>query len=459
LNEKLRIYADVDVVVCGGGTAGAFAAIAAAEQGKTVLIIEQFGSLGGTATNGLVTPVMSTGMREDPPCSYIQPKVLEKMRFYAASDGDGKKFDPLVLKLVLEELCVEAGVKILYHTYIAGVVKEGDAIAAVRIVNKAGEQLVKGRVFIDATGDGDVSVMAGAAYTKGNPKTGLCQAMSLRYVLGGVDLPAAGAFLRQEQAKSGLGGVYYAENVPASFYAGGESASPWALSAFLDAGVAAGELEEGDRVYFQVFTIPGRADGLAFNCPEFFENVDGTNPDDLTLTQLKGKRAIFRQLTYFKAHFPGFQNAYVAEIAPMVGVRESREIQTEYVLTAKDLLAKRKFEDMICQSNYPVDVHGDEELIGFHAPAGEAALPWYDIPYRSIVVKGVDNLLVAGRCLGAEFLVQSSLRVQQSARACGEAAGIAAAMAVEKGVLARAIGGADVREVMISRGARYQYEA
>lgn len=446
-----------DVVVCGGGTAGTFSAIAAADQGMRVVLIEQFGSLGGTATNGLVTPVMHTDMRENPQCSYIQKKMVERLRRYGGCNAAGDKIDPQVLKLVLEELCIEAGVQLMYHTYIAGVEMDGAAVKAVRIVNKAGEQTVTGRVFVDATGDGDVCVMAGASYTKGNPETGVCQPMSLRYMLGGVDIPRAGEFLLAEANRTGLGGAYYDRNAPDTFYAGGEVLRDWALSDLLASGVASGELQKEDEIYFQVFTVPGRKDGLAFNCPEFFEDIDGTNPQHLTVSQLKGKQAIFRQLAFFKKHFPGFEDAYVAEVAPMVGVRESREIVTEYVLTAKDLLGKCKFEDMFCQSNYPVDIHGADEILVFDE--AQTALPWYEIPYRSLVVKGVDNLLVAGRCLGAEFLAQSSLRVQQSARSSGEAAGIAAAMAATAGIPAREVSGKAVREQMMARGAEYQFEA
>ena len=140
----------------------------------------------------------------------------------------------------------------------------------------------------------------------------------------------------------------------------------------------------------------------------------------------------------------------------MVGIRESREIVTEYVMEARDLFAQRKFEDMFCQSNYPIDVHGKAHNCSFDGIEKDEARPWYDIPYRSIVVKGLENLFVTGRCLGAEFIVQSSLRVQHSVRSSGEAAGIAAAMAIDAGIPAREVDGKKVRETMISLGAEYQ---
>ena len=140
----------------------------------------------------------------------------------------------------------------------------------------------------------------------------------------------------------------------------------------------------------------------------------------------------------------------------MVGIRESRNITTEYVLSAEDLLSRKKFPDMFCQSNYPVDIHGKQ--LNFNKEKYkdvDDGKPWYEIPFRSLVVKGFDNLLVTGRCLGAEFLAQSSLRVQQSARSSGEAAGIAAVMAIKGNLPLREIDGSAVREIMISKGADY----
>ena len=206
-----------------------------------------------------------------------------------AADGDEAKpagfaYLTFLGKPSFSQLCAEANVHLLYHTYITGVIKDGASISAVYITNKAGTQLINGKMFIDATGDGDISVMAGAAYTKGNPETGLCQAMSLRYILGGVDMPRAGAFLLEESKRTGLGGAGFDKSVHYSFYAGGEAAKDWALTDLLNKGIASGELEESDKAYFQVFGIPGRLDGLAFNCPEFFENTDGTNPEDLIFT-------------------------------------------------------------------------------------------------------------------------------------------------------------------------------
>ena len=451
--RELRAAYEADVVVCGGGTAGVFAAISAAESGKRVLIVEQFGSLGGSATNGLVPPLMHSHITDDPACSYISIRLREKLKAYGGVDVTGRAFDPTVLMVALEELCAEAGVQLLYHTFISDVLVENGTVKAIVAANKSGTVVIAGDIFIDCTGDGDVSVLAGAQYTKGNPETGKNQPISLRYIVSGVDIPALGEFFKSEIERTGIARDC-SYTPPLSVYAAccGDGAT---LSDIFKRAIAAGDLTVEDHLYWQMFNIPGRNDSIAFNNPEFFEDLDGTNPDTLTKTQVAGKKAIYRQLAFYKKYMKGFENAYIADIAAMVGIRESRNITTEYVLTGADLLSRKKFDDAFCQSNYPVDIHGYTlEFVSRFKPA-EDARPYYEIPYGSLVVKGFENLLVAGRCLGAEFLAQSSLRIQPCCRSAGEAAGIAAALALDAKIPAREVDGRKVRKIMEDRGAVY----
>ena len=452
--SSLPVFASADIVVCGGGAAGAFAAKAAADQGKDVLVVEQFGSLGGTATNGLTMPVMHTHIASNPQCSYIANLVRDKLLPLGGCDESGANFDPFLLKVVLEEICVDAGVKLLFHTFIADVIKEGGKITALVVANKAGLGLVKGKMFIDGTGDGDVCVRAGAGYTKGNPETGKNQPISLRYIVSNVDFETFGKFIEEEKKRTGIDGAasYYDGKIYVAVCATGQ----WTFSDLFDKAIAAGDLEFDDKAYWQGFTVTGRPNTIAFNSPEFFDETDGTDPAVLTKTQVLGKKRALRQLMFCKKYLKGFEGAYISDISAMVGIRESRNITAEYVLSAEDLLCRRKFDDMFCQSNYPVDIHG--KTLNFNKEKYkdvDDGKPWYEIPFRSLVVKGIDNLFVTGRCLGAEFLAQSSLRVQQSARSSGEAAGIGAALALEEGKLPREIDGKKVREIMVSRGAQY----
>lgn len=205
--------------------------------------------------------------------------------------------------------------------------------------------------------------------------------------------------------------------------------------------------------YGQQFGVPGRRDTVTLNNPEFFDLTNATDPEQLTLVQIRGRETIFRQLAFYRKYFPGCENACISQIAPMVGVRESRRIRTACRLTWQDLASRRKFPDRIAQSNYPVDIHGlplDQQ-----ARAEENDMPWFEIPYRCLIVEGFRNLLAAGRCIGADFTAQSALRIQFTCRSLGEAAGIAAAMALEQHSDVTGIDGSAVAEKMISLGAEF----
>ena len=449
--SSLPIFAEADVVVCGGGTAGAFAAKAAADMGKSVVVIEQFGSLGGSATNGLVLPIMHNHIDYNPQCSYISNTVKKRMLEFGATNEQGRNFDPLVLKSVLETLCDEAGVKILLHTFFAEAVVNDGKIEAVVVANKSGLGLVKGKMFIDGTGDGDLCVRAGADYTAGNPETGKNQPISLRYIVANIDFEAFGSFIKELCEKTGK--CYGADYDDNGIYVACCLGDQFTFSEIFDEAIANGDSTEEDKAYWQGFVVTGRPNALAFNNPEFFDETNGTDPDHLTKTQIAGKQRILKQLAFYKKYFRGFENAYISEIAPMVGIRESRNIKTECVLTAVDLLSRKKFDDFFCQSNYPVDIHGKKLRCEDIATPVDDGKPWYELPYRALVVKGIDNLYITGRCMGAEFLAQSSLRTQHTCRSSGEAAGIGAALALDKGVLPRDVDGKEVREVMLEKGA------
>lgn len=444
-----------DVVVCGGGTAGAFAAIAAAREGRDVLVVEQLGMLGGSATAALVTPVMHSGIEGDPPCSSISDLVRDRLLARGACSPDGRAFDPLQLKIVLEELCREYGVRILYHTFIAQVVAQGAQMDSIVIANKAGLARVRGGMFIDCTGDGDVCVYAGAGYTQGAPDTGINQPMSLRYIVDGVDMQALRRHFEALKQQTGIDNSADVSGDGCRMYAACVKNRAYTLTPLFEQAVQNGDLLEEDHLYWQAFHVPGRLGSMAVNSPEFFVRINGASPHDLTLAQIEGKQRILRQMAFYKKYLHGFEYAYLADIAVLVGVRESREIATDCVLTAEDLYAKRKHADMFCQSNYPIDVHG-RVLSNTHLtdPAQDGK-PWYDIPMRCLYVKGFDNLLVAGRCMGADFAAQASVRVQQSVRSSGEAAGIAAALALQEGIPPRRLPPEAVRTRMVAHGARY----
>ena len=192
--KELPVYLQADVVVCGGGTAGVFAAVAAAKEGASVLLVEALGGLGGSAVNGLVLPMMRVYMKEEPRCSYLHQDMMEHLEAYLPDRINENSFDPLILGAVLEQMCTENGVDILLDAVLCDVATDNGAIHDIAVMCQGGVRRISGRVFIDCTGDGILSVLAGAEYEAGAPGSKINQPMSLRYLLGGVDKKQLGQF-------------------------------------------------------------------------------------------------------------------------------------------------------------------------------------------------------------------------------------------------------------------------
>ncbi|MBE5782433.1 MAG: FAD-dependent oxidoreductase [Clostridiales bacterium] len=436
---------EADVVVCGAGTAGSVAALAAADAGAKVMVIEQFGGPGGSSSLGQVTPLMSTHIPGECRGSYLAEEIERRAAEVGASTGTvTANFDPVMLSLVLEEMLSQRGVEMLYHTVITDVNMENGHIESLVVSNKSGSGLVKAKKkYIDATGDADVCALAGLPTLHGDEENHKNQPCSLRYMVGGVDLDAFWKYV-QSFRRPGQEPLPRPEHFGGACTLNGGKFFP--MDPVFQEAVEKGDLTAADARYWQFFTVPGRLDGLAFNCPEFFDIPDITDAKKISYVQVEGKKRILRYLKFYKKYFPGFENVYLASVSSMVGVRESRRAVTEYILTTEDAFNWRKFEDAIAQTNYPVDVHG-MKLRNVAIEGKEGAAPYYEIPFRSLVVKDVDNLLVAGRNLGAEFVAQSSVRIIPTCRSLGEAAGIAAALDISDGK--------QVRAEMEKRGAKF----
>lgn len=422
-----------DVIVAGGGTAGSVAAIAAAREGACVLCFEQFGALGGTSTLGLVTPLMPFRVGEHWLVRGIHEEIIEAAR-RASDDRDGIFFNPERLKYVLEDLAVEAGVKLLYHTVATAAHVEDGRLVAVEVHNKSGRHVFEAACFIDATGDADIAAFAGVPFESGRPEDGLNQSASLRFIMAGVDWDALAAWLNER----GVGGA------PPHLHLGftrDREIYPW-LEELLERAVADGVFVDDEAGYFQFFTLPGRPGEAIFNCPRLLR-INGARAEDLTRAQIEGRRLIMRLVEFCRRYIAGFENAWLAWTAPMVGVRESRRIVGEYTFTGEDVRSAAKFPDAAARSCYPIDIHQPDRAgtIIIHPPAGD----WYEVPYRCMLPVGVDGLLVAGRCVSASFEGQSAMRIIPTVRALGQAAGVAAAWAARQGLPPRELDRAALR--------------
>ena len=431
-----------DVIVAGGGTAGACAAIAAARHGARTLVLEQHGFLGGSQSGALVVPIMSFSTGDEVLIRGLHEEIISRCEAHGPGQ-DGVWFDPETVKFVLEQMALEAGCELLYHTFTAEPILDGSALTGVYTWSKSGRRPFFARQLVDCSGDADVAFRAGVPCESGRPDDGMNQPASLRFILGNVDIQAVADFMVEKG-----GSPQSQPKVTFGFSRGLEGESP--LEQIVDQAEADGVFSPEEGGYVQAFSIPGRPGEMAFNCPRI-THVNGARVEHLARCQVVGRQRIRRIIEFCRRYMRGFNAAYLAWTAPMVGIRETRRIVGEYVLTADDVLGARKFEDRIAKNAYPIDIHNPvgEGTTLHRLPPGE----YHEIPYRCLVPLAIENLLVAGRCISATFEAQASIRVQANCRAFGEAAGSAAAMCADRGVAPRQLPADKLLETLRANGA------
>ena len=387
-----------DVLVAGGGFAGTAAAISAARGGKKVMLFDKFNAPGGAAAVNLVTPFMPywTINKERNKREYLTggifSEIVGKLRELGAMEGDDK-FSDEYLKLVLNRMIKEAGVTVLYHTYLKDVEKEGKSIKSVTVSALGQEIKIAADTFIDATGDGVLSYLAGCSFMLGRNGDNLCQPMTLCFRVANVDV-----------------GRFYAE-MPE-------------MQKLYKEKQSSGEIRN-PRENILTFVVPAKGI-IHFNTTRVVK-LNPTDPFDVTEAEFAAREQVFELFDLLKASFSSMKDADLIMTAAGIGVRESRMIEGEHILTANDLKECTKFPDSVARGNYDIDIHNPEGTGTSHyyfAP-GE----YYTIPYRSLTVKDADNLLVAGRCISADHEAQASIRIMPICASTGEAAGIAASLA------------------------------
>lgn len=421
-----------DLIVAGGGTAGVAAGISAARNGCKVLIVEKNSFLGGTATGALVTPMMKNITQSGE--NLTQGIVLEVLDRLTKSgdcatfkDGNPGWFNPEMLKCVLDDFCEENNVDIFFDTIIRGAEVENNNITAVKCWNKGGDFKLKAKYYIDATGDADLAAFAGVPFESKEHQT-----MSLRFIMANVDLAAFAVWLTEIDPDSNVTAIDY-HNYETILLTTAHTWDNfgWKLRPYFALAVKDGVLEEEDAAYFQIFSIPGQKNALAFNCPRISaaHALDPLNPEDISYAYKQGRKQIRRLAEFCKKYLCGFEEAYISQIAPQLGIRDSRRISGLYKLTEDDIFNAKKFENAVAKSNYPVDIHakekGKNELK--HLPPDQ----YYEIPPESLIPENIKNLLVAGRCISATFKAQASVRIQPNCWSMGEYAGKYAAAKIK----------------------------
>ena len=389
-----------DIVVCGGGFSGVGAAIAAAREGLSTLLIEKGNSLGGAASLALVNPFMNLGTRivhkgkNISAYNGIFREILNALYAKNAVGGDiGSAFLEEELKLILNRMVLDSGVDILFHASVFGVNKCGDKVTSVSVATRGANLEIFADYFIDTTGDAQLAFLAGCPTRLGREGDGLCQPMTLCFRIGNVD---------KERFK----------------------ASKQRLAKAHKEALAKGELKN-PRENILLFDYPAK--GVIHMNTTRIIKLDPTNPEELTKAEILGREQVFEIYEFMKKHADGLEDSFIMSTASEIGIRESRMIDGDYVLTGEDCKGCKKFEDAISACNYSIDIHNPEgsgtEIYDFKD--GE----YYTIPYRSLIPKSVSNMLVAGRCISSDHTAQSSYRIMPSVCCIGEAAGIAAALA------------------------------
>ncbi|MEF2968211.1 FAD-dependent oxidoreductase [Paenibacillus sp. M1] len=443
---------DYDVVVMGGGISGAMAAIAASKAGARTLIVESHGFLGGTLTANGVGPMMTFHAGEKQAVQGLTDELIERLKKLGKSPGhifdttgftySVTPFDAEAMKHELELMVTENGGEILYHTMLAKVNAEQGAIRSITVCNKSGLTDISASVFIDATGDGDLSVGAGAEFTKGRESDGASQPMTLKMKMINVDIPKVKEYIHAHPEDFPLmnGDTSIIEKSPRLSVGGFDSLFKEAK--------AKGEISiPRENILFFETNNPGE---VIMNTTRILGH-DATDAFSLSKAEMEGRKQC-RELEHFvRKYIPGFENAIVESTGPSIGVRGSRQIKGVYTLTAEDILEQRKFEDTIAHSGYPIDIH---------SPDGEGTkhqkLEWggmYSIPYRCMITESVSNLIVIGRCISATFEAQSAMRTTPTTGAIGHAGGVAAALAAKEGVAVRQVNIGRVQQLLKEQGA------
>jgi FAD dependent oxidoreductase len=424
VEREIPILAEADVLVVGGGSAGWSAATAAARQGVQTILIEQYGFLGGMMTAGAVGCVCgpytcAPGSTRTQIVFGLCGEFMRRMESRGAGFKHLHRFqvDHHQAKVVLDEMTGGAGVRPLYHSFCVGALTAGRTLRGAVIENKSGRQAVLARVLVDATGDGDLAARAGAPFEKGDAQ-GRLQGPTYIFDMAGVAVERAAAVppeeLRRLMEDAVLAGDWALPRLTGSF-------SP---------------LPQHGTVHVNMTRVYG---------------VDGTDAESLTRADVEGRRQALRYAEFLRARVPGFEQAYLSGLGPQIGIRETRRIMGEYVLTGEDVLGARSFEDGICKAAWPIELHDAEgpETRRDHLQ-GDA---FYQIPYRCLVPLHVEQLLVAGRCLSSTREGNGSARVMAYAMAMGEAAGTAAAMSVRLGVAVRRLDTRALRRQLERQGA------
>lgn len=448
--RKTPIVREVDVLVCGGGVSGVGAALGAARAGAKTMVLERNAFLGGAAT----AVIMNTWNVPISRMTGVAREIALTLAERGAGNATGPTFpfDPEALKELSAELLTREGVEILNYSWVVDPIMEGSRIRGVVVQNKSGRQAILAGTVVDATGDADIAASAGAEYVKGREEDNKMRPMSVLFRLGGVDLKKAVEYCRSQPKE------YFTADP--NFHILDIENGLVRMSGFFhiaDAARASGELPE--EVHYLRFEGIDVARGIVTVNNSRVYNVDGTNAWDISRADTEARMQNRKLYAVIKKNIPGFENSYVVDSSPTVGVRETRRVRGPYVLPQQDLLSQRTFPDSVVR----IWRHMKAGVDWHKADGGEGAptdsvyrdattdLTWFEIPWGVFTPNGVDGMTVCGRVLSVTHDADMWTRGQYCCLVTGQIAGISAALAAAEGKGPSALDVTDIQRALIGQ--------
>ena len=431
--RSIPVHGDYEVVVLGGGPAGIAAAASAAAHGRKTILVERYGFLGGAGTASGVTTFCGLFANVHGDIRKIVHGVADDLLARIDRLGGlnaphlvlgktkGLAYDTTAYKAAADDLLIGRGVDLFFHAFGVGIVTESDGPTALIVETKSGRRAIRGRMFIDCSGDGDLAAWTGAPFELGDAAGNLMYP-TMMFRVNGVDPTLAGEAwttipeLMREAEKRGTrfarqGVIVRPQRNPVE----------WRVNAT------------------QVASRNGRA-------------LDGTDAAELSYGEIEGRRQAQTFMSFLRSSVPGFAQAYIVDTPPQLGIRETRRVIGGYMLSGEDVLGCAAFDDSIGVNGWPMEVHVAGDVI-FKFPPIPGSRGFNELPYRMLLPKAVDNLLIAGRCASMTHDGQSAARVSGACFAMGEAAGTAAALALSGNTIPRDIAVEKLQQTLRQQGA------
>ena len=411
-----------DVIITGGGTAGVSCAWNCGKLGLKTLLVELNSFLGGSITSSLVIPAMKTSKNAINTDFYNEfYNILYDMNgAITYSDGNRGWFNPELTKIALDKMMSDAGVDVIFESYPDDIKTKKNKLLSLSIgqiynVNNFGKDEILSspivsKYFVDATGDAKIFKKLNCKFLE-NFKNNF-QPVNLRFIMSGINIEKFTSWImsydtnRDVTSSCTKDGATYTSTAYTW-----DNNIKWALKPLFERGIADGVITEADSNYFQIFSVAGTCDSVAFNAPRLLD-YNSRSSD----AYIEGRAAIYRISVFCKKYFPGFEKAYISSIANTLGVRVSNRIKGKYIYTYDDLISGKKFVNPVLISNYPIDIHSEKK----DSSTLQKVLREYQLPLESLISADYDNLYAIGRCISADFKAQAALRIIPSCFSMGE---------------------------------------